>query len=96
MQNKDGIKVKNLQRNKPQLVEPTEPIYEVEINGETEPQKKNRDVRNQEKRVGWERELVGRTTWDSPRKGSLMQLVPMGRSRRQSEKLHFSLPGLHA
>ena len=51
---KDGIKVKNLQRNKPQLVEPTEPIYEVEINGETEPQKKNRDVRNQEKRVGWE------------------------------------------
>ena len=39
---KDGIEVRNLQRKKPPLVEPTEPIYEVEINGETEAQTKNR------------------------------------------------------
>ena len=33
---KDGIEIRNLQRSKPPLVEPTEPIYEVEITGETE------------------------------------------------------------
>ena len=44
---KDGIEVRNL-RARPALVEPTEPLYELE----TETQKKNRDVRNQEKRVG--------------------------------------------
>ena len=48
---KDGIEVRNL-RARPVLVEPAEPIYELEIFGETETQKKNRDVRNQEKRVG--------------------------------------------
>ena len=51
---KDGIEVRNLQGNKPALVEPTEPIYEIEITGETEAQKKNREVRNQKKRTGWE------------------------------------------
>ena len=51
---KDGIEVRNLLRNKPQLVEPAEPIYEVEITGETKAQRENRDVRNQEKRVGSE------------------------------------------
>ena len=50
---KDGIEVRNLLRAKPALVEPAEPIYEHEITGETEAQKKNRDVKNQ-KRVGWE------------------------------------------
>ena len=55
---KDGIEVRNLERNKNPLVEPTEPIYEVEINGETDAQRKNREVRNQEKRVGWENHVV--------------------------------------
>ena len=55
---KDGIQVRNLQRNKPPLVEPTEPIYEIEITGETEAQQKNRENRNQEKRVGWENHVV--------------------------------------
>ena len=55
---KDGIEVRDLQRNRPPLVEPTEPINEVEINGETDAQRKNREVRNKEKRVGWENHVV--------------------------------------
>ena len=55
---KDGIEIRNLQRNKPPLVEPTEPVYEVEITGETEAQKKKREVRNQEKRVACENHVV--------------------------------------
>ena len=50
---KDGIEVQNLLRNKLQLIEPAEPNYEVAITGETEEQKKNNDVRDEEKRVGW-------------------------------------------
>ena len=53
---KDGIEVRNLQKNKHGLVEPTEPMYEVEITGETEDQKKNREVRSR-------RALAERTTW---------------------------------
>ena len=49
---KDGIEVRNLLKFKPPLVEPSEPIYEVEITGEMEAQRKTRDVRNQEKQVG--------------------------------------------
>ena len=51
---KDEIEVRNLLRIKLPPVEPPELIYEVEITDEREAQKKNRDVRNQEKRVGWE------------------------------------------
>ena len=51
---KDGIEVRNMIRTKSPLIEPTEPIFEVKITGETETQKKNRDVRKQEKRVDWE------------------------------------------
>ena len=46
---KDGIEVRNLLRARPSLVEPSEPIYKVEITGETEAHEKNR-----EPRVGWE------------------------------------------
>ena len=49
---KDGIEFRNLLRTRPQLVESSEPVYEVEITGETEAQRKNRELRNQEKRVG--------------------------------------------
>ena len=51
---KDGIEVRNLLRTKQPLIEPPELIFEIEIKGETEAQKKNHDVRNQEKQVGWE------------------------------------------
>ena len=54
----DGIEIRNLLRARPQLAEPSEPVYEVEITGETEAQRKNRHVRNQEKRVGWENHVI--------------------------------------
>ena len=41
-------------RARPAPIEPAEPFYEVKITSETEAQKKNRDVRKQVKRVGWE------------------------------------------
>ena len=55
---KDGIEIRNILRTRPQLVEPSEPVYEVEITGETEAQRKNREVRNQEKRKGWENQVI--------------------------------------
>ena len=55
---KDGIEIQNLLRTSPQLIEPFKPVYEVEITGETEAQRKNREVRNQEKRVGWENHVI--------------------------------------
>ena len=55
---KDGIEIRNLLRTRPQSVETSEPVYEVEITGETEAQRKNREVRNQEKRVGWENHVI--------------------------------------
>ena len=49
---KDGIEVKVLPRTKPPMLEPIEPIYEAEITGESEAQKRNnRDIRNQEKQT---------------------------------------------
>ena len=55
---KDGIEIRNLLRARPTLVEPTEPVYELEIQGETDAQRKKREVRNQEKRVGWENHVI--------------------------------------
>ena len=55
---KDGMEVQNLVRARPALVEPPEPVYELEITGETEAQRNNREVRNQEKRVGWENHVI--------------------------------------
>ena len=55
---KDGIEIRNLLRTRPQIIEPSEPVYEVEITGETEAQRKNREVRNQEKGVGWENHVI--------------------------------------
>ena len=46
---KNEIEVRNQLRARRHLVEPSEPAYEVEITGETEAQKKNREVNNQEK-----------------------------------------------
>ena len=54
----DGIEIRNLLRARPQLVEPSEPVHEVEITAETEAQRKNREVRNQEKTVDWENHVI--------------------------------------
>ena len=51
---KDGIEIQDLLREKPDIVLPTKPILEVEIQGETDAQRRNRAVRNQEKNVDWE------------------------------------------
>ena len=51
---KDGIEIRNLLREKPEVTLPSEPILEVEIQGETDAQRRNRDVRNQEKNVNCE------------------------------------------
>ena len=55
---KDGMEVQNLVRARPALVETPEPVYELEITGETEAQRNNREVRNHEKRVGWENHVI--------------------------------------
>ena len=55
---KDGIEIRNLLRARPTLVEPAEPVYEIEITGEADAQRKNREVCNQEKRVGWENHVI--------------------------------------
>ena len=52
------MEIRNLPRAPPQLVEPSEPVYEVEITGKTDAQRKNREVRNQVKRVGWENHVI--------------------------------------
>ena len=55
---KDGIDVRNLLRARLTLVEPAELVFELEITRETEAQRKNREFRNQEKRVGWENHVI--------------------------------------
>ena len=59
---KDGIEIRNLLRARPALAKPAEPVYELEIQDETEAQRKKREVRNQEKRVGWENQNKTRTS----------------------------------
>ena len=53
---KDGIEIRTIFRTSPQLVEPSEPVYEVEITSETETQRKNREVHIKKK------EWAGKTT----------------------------------
>ena len=59
---RDDIEIRNLLRTRPTLVKPAEPVYEVEITRETEAQRKNREMRNQEKQVGWEKNVI-RVRW---------------------------------
>ena len=49
------LEVRNLLREKPANIEPTEPTYEIDIKRETEAQKRNRDIRNQEKKINMEK-----------------------------------------
>ena len=58
-----------------------QPIYVVEILGETEAQNKNRDVRNQEKRTS------GKTNAKKLEKKASMQFIRKGRGRRESKTL---------
>ena len=53
------IEVRNLFRDKPAIIDPTEPTYEIEIISEMKTQKRNRDIRNHEKKVGWEIKVIG-------------------------------------
>ena len=48
---KDGIEVRNLLRKRPPLVESSEPVYEFEITGETDAQRKT--ARSVIKKKGW-------------------------------------------
>ena len=58
---KDGIEVRNLPRNKPPLVERTEPIYEVEIMGETKPKRKTGKLEIKKRESGGITTSAGRT-----------------------------------
>ena len=55
---KDGIEVRTLRHVKPRAIEPTEPIYELEITGKTEAEKRKQDIQNQEIRVNWENQTT--------------------------------------
>ena len=55
---KDGIEIRNLLGPKPSLTDPVELVYDIEIQGETDAQRKNRELRNQEKRVGHENHVI--------------------------------------
>ena len=48
---KDRIYVRILLPPKAPITNSTEPVYELEINGETEAVKQKRDLKNQEKKV---------------------------------------------
>ena len=81
---KDEIKIRNLLRPKPSLTDPVEPVYEIEIQGETDAQRKNREVRNQEKR-----EKPGR-------KGFYVTHTDGTKQTHGSEATFFSVWGLKA
>ena len=51
---KDGMNLNKLLRNPPAVRKPQEPGYELNIEGETDKQIRDRNLRNQEKRVAWE------------------------------------------
>ena len=55
---KDGIDVRHLHRGNPTVLKETESTYETDTNGKPKHKKINREVRNQEKRNGWENEVL--------------------------------------
>ena len=62
---KDGFEVRTLLRVKPLVIQPREPIYELEITGETKAKKRNPDIRNQEKKRVRERgPFCNNFSWD--------------------------------
>ena len=81
---KDGIEVRNLLRDKWKIVDPTEPVFEVEITGETEAQRKNREGRNQDKPVGCENRCL-----KAREKGVLCNSVPWNEAYSKVKKYLF-------
>ena len=69
---KDGINVRKLLRTKPPLTKPAEPIYKIEITGEMEAQKTNRDVIKPR-----EASLLGKPREKNQRKRVLRNLFPL-------------------
>ena len=55
---KDGINLQKLLQNPPPVPKPQEPEYELPIEGETKTQVRDRNLRNQEKRVIWENQCA--------------------------------------
>ena len=80
---KDGMQKRSLLRPKPPTIDPTEPIYEFENNGEAEAEKRKRDVQNQEKNVN-----SANKQQKSERERSTLHQFPVGRNRCQGEKLY--------
>ena len=81
---KNGIELRNRVHSRPPNIEPTEPIYEPEINDETEVEKRKRDIRNHEKKFNWENH-----TARVRERGALCNNFSMGQSRCQGEKLYI-------
>ena len=55
---KDRIEVRNLYRDNPAITVPAKPTNEMEITRETEGQKKNGNISNQEKNGGWKNDVI--------------------------------------
>ena len=55
---KDGIAVHNLNTTNPSVIDPTKPIKKLELIGETEAEKRKKDLCNQENKVIWENNIA--------------------------------------
>ena len=82
---KDGMNLNKLLRNPPAIRKPQEPGYELNIEGETDKQIRDRNLRNQEKRVAWENQCQ--------HLDNLGRRHTMGGSRYQMQKLHILVFG---
>ena len=55
---KDGINLQKLLRDPPAVRKPQEPGYELPIEGETQAQTRDRNIRNQEKKIQWDNQCA--------------------------------------
>ena len=55
---KDGINLQKLLRDPPAIRKPHEPGYELPIEGETQSQTRDRNIRNQEKKIQWDNQCA--------------------------------------
>ena len=96
---KDGMEIRNLLRARPTHVEPAETVYEIEITGEIDAQRKNREVRNQEKIVGWENHVIKArergVLWDRSVNSTQLPLLVSRRRRTMSNTPNRSNVQLH-
>ena len=82
----DGTEVRTQLRAKPPIIEPTESIYELEINGKKEAKKRKMRY----KKPGEEGQS-GKSNRKSSRMTTILQQFPMGRSKCKGEKLYLLL-----